>query len=53
MNTLLTVLILVLVVYFLFWVIDAIPLPAPANVVAKVIVAILAVYELLAFLPHF
>jgi len=47
MSTLITILILALVVWFVFWICDAVPVPAPFNWVLKAIVAILVIIKVL------
>lgn len=49
-NLLITVLILGVVFYLLYWLIGEIPLPAPFAVVAKAIIAIVVVVVLLGLL---
>ncbi len=48
MSTLVVILILALVVWFVFWIVDAVPVPAPFGWVLKIIVAVLAIAKLLA-----
>lgn len=45
-----TVLIIALVVWFVFWMCDSIPLPAPFGTILKAIVAILAIVKVLALI---
>lgn len=47
MTILIALLICVLVVVFAFWLIDNIALPHPANMIAKAIVAIIALFYIL------
>ncbi len=46
-ELLIAVLVLAVIVYVVFWLIDAIGLPHPINMVAKAIVAIFAIVYLL------
>lgn len=46
-SILISLLILVVVVVILFYLVDAIPLPHPANAIVKGIVAIIAIIEVL------
>jgi hypothetical protein len=48
-----TVVILGLVFYLLYWLISQIPMPPPFQVVAKVILALAAVILLLSLIPGF
>lgn len=50
LNLLAVVLLLGLIFYLIYWAVEQIPLPAPFNVVARVILALLAVVFLLSFL---
>lgn len=53
MATLISLLILVLVVVILFWLVDAVPLPAPVNMIVKAIIAIIAIIEIIHYLGVF
>jgi len=47
MSTLIALLILAVIVWFCFYIIDAIPVPTPFNWVIKAIIGILAIAKLL------
>jgi hypothetical protein len=50
MEVLIPLLVLCLVVFLAFWIIDMLPFPHPVGLIAKVIIAILVLVKLLALL---
>jgi hypothetical protein len=48
MSPLLSLLVLAIVVWFIFWLVDSIPAPTPINFIVKAVVAVLAIVKALA-----
>ena len=46
METLLAIVIVVLAVWAIFWIVDAIPVPVPISTIVKVVVAVAAVFSI-------
>lgn len=50
MTTLISLLILVAIIVIAFWIIDAVPTPAPFNLILKLIIGLFALIKLFAML---